>query len=339
MISDTGSRVEAMEGAARPSAKGAALPLLTSPPTEVAAGVFGMRILMVNVYFVATPTGWVLIDAGLPHTGPFIKTAAKQIFGADASPEAIILTHAHFDHVGALKDLLAQWPETPVYAHVLERPFLTGQSKYAPPDPWVGGTMSLASMTYPRGPIDIGDRLHDLPTDRTVPHLDDWRWLHTPGHSPGHVSLFREQDRTLVAGDAFVTAKQETLIGVLTQAPGIFGPPAYFTHDWEEAAESLRSIIDLHPAVAATGHGRALAEDDLSPRIDDLLQHFRERAIPKGGRYSTEPAVYNESGLVSVPPGRTPPLRYIAGAILVGGAVAIAASSLLSERGSRRPHA
>ena len=55
-----------------------------------------------------------------------------------------------------------------------------------------------------------------LPSDGTVPHLPDFKWIHTPGHTPGHISLFREKDQALIVGDAFVTVKQEYLYKVLT---------------------------------------------------------------------------------------------------------------------------
>ena len=109
-------------------------------------------------------------------------------------PEAIILTHGHFDHVGSLERLLQLW-DVPVYAHTLELPYLTGRSSYPPPDPLVGGgAMAWSSKLYPRGPIDLDGRAQALPDDHTVPGLPGWRWIHTPGHSPGHVSLVRESD-------------------------------------------------------------------------------------------------------------------------------------------------
>ena len=74
-----------------------------------------------------------------------------------ARPQAIILTHGHFDHTGAVEELLKNW-DVPVYAHPREMPYLTGQIKYPPPDPGVGGgLMSFISPLYPRGPVDISD--------------------------------------------------------------------------------------------------------------------------------------------------------------------------------------
>jgi glyoxylase-like metal-dependent hydrolase (beta-lactamase superfamily II) len=62
-----------------------------------------------------------------------------------------------------------------------------------------------------------------------VPGAPGWRWIPTPGHSPGHISLLRDSDRTIVAGDAFTTTKQESLVAALTQRAEIHGPPMYFT--------------------------------------------------------------------------------------------------------------
>lgn len=85
--------------------------------------------------------------------------------------------------------------------------------------------MASLSWAYPRGPIDLGDRVRALPGDGRVPGLPEWRWMHTPGHAPGHVSFFREADRTLIAGDAFITTKQESALAVLAQRPEVHGPP------------------------------------------------------------------------------------------------------------------
>jgi glyoxylase-like metal-dependent hydrolase (beta-lactamase superfamily II) len=141
----------------------------------------------------------VLIDAGLHGSAERIVHAAEELFGQGSRPAAIVLTHGHFDHVGALRDLALLW-DVPIYAHELELPYLDGRSAYPPPDPTVGGgVMAALSRLYPRGPIDVRDWLRTLPADGAVPGMAGWRWIHTPGHTPGS-QCFHVAER-LVSGD------------------------------------------------------------------------------------------------------------------------------------------
>jgi glyoxylase-like metal-dependent hydrolase (beta-lactamase superfamily II) len=269
---------------------------------QVAPGVWGMRIVFVNIYMVETgDKEWVLIDAGLYGSAGKIKRMAESLFGAGNPPKAIILTHGHFDHVGALQELIHTW-KVQVYAHLLELPYLTGHSAYPPPDPSVGGgLMSSLSFLYPKKPIQLGGYIHALSKDGHLPHMPDWMSIHTPGHAPGHIALFRGRDKVLIAGDAFVTTKQESALSVMFQKKVISGPPQYFTTNWLAAALSVKKLRDLRPEVAATGHGRPMYSEELHAGLDRLVNNFQQLAIPKHGRYVNEPAKTNEQGVQYVP--------------------------------------
>lgn len=283
-----------------------------------------IHILMVNAYLYGDPAvvgsrDWVLIDAGLPFSASQIIHAAERRFGPGASPQAIILTHGHFDHVGALADLLKRW-DVAVYAHELEIPFLSGRSDYPPPDPTVGGGfMARTAFLYPRHRYDFRPNLRRLPTDGTVPGMPGWRWVHTPGHSPGHVSLFRDADRVLIAGDAFCTQDQESLLGVVTEYPQIHGPPKYFTIDWSAARESVEMLNAMRPSVAATGHGVPMGGLRLQNELGELARRFDEFAVPPHGRYVNAPVFSDDKGVLAVPPPVSDP------AMKVGAVVALAA--------------
>jgi len=250
------------------------------------------RLAMVNVAYFGTPVGaqasnarWVLIDAGLPGMAGMITKTADRHFGERKPPAAIILTHGHVDHVGALEDLAEQW-DVPIYAHELELPYLNGTKSYPPPDPSVGGgLMSLTSSFFSRGPIDVSPWLRTLPADGAVPGMPGWRWIHTPGHTTGHVSLWRSDDKTLIAGDAFITTKQESAYAVATQRPELHGPPMYFTPDWDSARESVRRLSALAPELVVTGHGRPLRGEEMRSALATLARDFDQVAVPRHGKY------------------------------------------------------
>jgi glyoxylase-like metal-dependent hydrolase (beta-lactamase superfamily II) len=298
-------------------------------PERIAYGVYRLRTLLVNVYFITGSeelhSPWTLIDTGLPGYSGAIRRAAERTFGGP--PSQILLTHGHFDHVGGLPTLAERWG-VPVYAHPLEMPYLTGRSQYPPPDPTAGGgALAWTSAVNPRGPIDLGARVRILPEGGAVPGLPDWLWLRTPGHTPGHVSLYREGDGTLIAGDAVVTTKQESLLNVIAQREMVWRPPAYFTPDWIAARRSVQTIAALNPEVLATGHGRVLRGESMRRALRNLANGFDE-AMPSSGRYVPYPAVFDETGVVHVPPRvhMTPAARAVLGAAaLAAGLTLIAA--------------
>lgn len=238
------------------------------PMEEIADGIVGLRIAFVNVFGIEHGDGlWTLADAGLPFSATMISNWAEKHF--HNSPRAIVLTHGHFDHVSAAEELAGRW-NAPIFAHSAEFPYLTGKLEYPAPDFGVGGgVMSALSPLYPRGPVNLGDRLLALAEGEGAEDvLPGWRVIHTPGHTPGHISLFRASDRVLVAGDAFCTTKPESFFeAALAQRSELHGPPAYFTQDWNAAAASVEKLAKLNPAVVAVGHGKPLGNMIIADRL------------------------------------------------------------------------
>jgi glyoxylase-like metal-dependent hydrolase (beta-lactamase superfamily II) len=262
---------------------------------EITKDVYCYTTQIVNVCFIGNPeksSEWVLIDAGMPESTEKILSEAEERFGSDHHLKAIILTHGHFDHVGAIIDLIEKY-QISVYAHELEFPYLTGQSNYPEPDPSVeGGLVAKMSSLFPNEAIDIGEYLKPLPRDGSVPEMPGWKWIHTLGHTPGHISLFRQEDRLLIAGDAFITVKQDSLYKVITQKEEINGPPRYFTTDWPAAWESVKKLEALQPSVAITGHGSPMSGSLLSNGLTQLVSEFDQVAIPDYGKYVNKDKEY-----------------------------------------------
>lgn len=252
--------------------------------TELSPDLACLRLAIVNVVLIG-PAGagdraWVLVDAGIPGARDKIVTAAAARFGPEARPAAIILTHGHFDHVGALEALAEAW-DVPVFAHPREHGFLDGTQSYPPADTSAGGgLMTRLAPLFPRRPVDVGARLRALPEDGSLPFLPGWTWIPTPGHTPGQVALWQPATRTLLAGDAVITTGQESAYEVAAQTPELHGPPRYFTPDWAEAETSVQRLNALGPELLVSGHGPALAGPQMRRALDELTRNFRAIAVP-----------------------------------------------------------
>jgi glyoxylase-like metal-dependent hydrolase (beta-lactamase superfamily II) len=280
--------------------------LLNAKYFQVAQRIWGTRLLFVNIYMIVnrpgSAKGWVLIDTGLKGSSAKIIAMAEALFGPGTKPSAIILTHAHGDHAGGLPELLKHW-NVPVYAHRLEIPYLTGLSSYPPPDPFVGGgLMSLASVFFSVKPLNIRHRIRTIDVEEGIPELPDWKVIETPGHSPGHISLYLPVSSVLLAGDAIATTKAESAISVFNYTGKLCGPPKYFTMDWEAAASSVRKIAAVNPRTIAPGHGHVMRGRELQDALQELAENFEELAMPSSGRYLNNPAIANETGVTYVPP-------------------------------------
>ena len=287
-----------------------------------------MPISFANIYFVGRPGGsWVLVDAGVPGYAGQILAAAEARFGAGARPEAILLTHGHFDHVGSAEKLAEKW-DVPIYAHRLELPYLTGQSAFPPPDPTVGGAMAFLSRFIPARGCDLRPRVHELRANQ-LPGISGWEWLATPGHSPGHVSFFRPSDRVLLAGDAFATMNMDRWSGLISGEQVLSRAGAPFNVDWQATRASVKELAKLRPNVAGCGHGIPLCNADLPARMEAFAEKFRP---PRHGRYVRKPARTDEAGIISLPRAPFDPLPFATAAAIVMAGIALGAGYLDDKR-------
>ncbi len=246
----------------------------TPRSVEIAATEIASKVVLLgpwgrsqtNAYLVGDGASWILVDTGWGSDGPRIQAAVRSLLGPGLVPSAILLTHDHPDHGGSARELAEAWG-CPVYVHAAELPIATGD---------------FAAMARHAGPLDrwlilplmraIGDRRREAALARSslagvvralgprgaIPGVEEWEWVHTPGHTPGHVAYVRAGDRVVLSGDALLTLEVNTMAGLLRQRQGLSGPPWYTTWDREAAISSIATIADLEPNVLAGGHGLPL---------------------------------------------------------------------------------
>lgn len=233
---------------------------------EIAPGVYCVGPkgrTQTNVYLVGSGSSWALIDAGWASDGPAIRQAAEAVFGLDARPVAILLTHAHPDHAGAALELARLW-DCPVEVHPAELPVAEGdfaamKAAAGPLDTWLVLPLLRVMGERRRAAIIARSSLRGVVRafnpDAAVPGLPGWQCIPTPGHTPGHVSFFRPNDRVLISGDAVVTLRVNSVSGLLLGRPGLSGPPRYTTWSPPAARGSVAALARLEPRALAGGHG------------------------------------------------------------------------------------
>jgi glyoxylase-like metal-dependent hydrolase (beta-lactamase superfamily II) len=257
-------------------------------PYEFAPGVYQMPVgsgpLRGNVYFVRSGAGaasgagprprsaaraaWVLIDTGVPGCGPEIRAAAEGLFGAGAAPVAILITHAHPDHVGSALELSRDW-RCPVYVNGADARALGGRRHVRTLKESADLREYTAAPEAP-GEASAGDALRGA---LLVPGLPDWQGIPTPGHTRGHVAFFRAHDRVLIAGDAVVT-EVEPLSALFGKSATVCGPPWYFTWSRSRAKRAIARLAELEPLVVAGGHGRPQAGPELPAKLRELAADY-----------------------------------------------------------------
>lgn len=173
------------------------------------------------------PSCWI-IDAGFDPAPLIAAVRAHHL-----QPEALILTHAHADHIAGVDDVLAAFPGLPVWMHADEGHWL--QSPRDNLSAMMGVPISL--RTRPAGLLTHGQDLT----------LADSRWQvrHTPGHSPGSIVLINERDDLALVGD--------------TLFQGSVGRSDFPHSDAPTLAQSIRTqLYTLAPSLTVyPGHGPA----------------------------------------------------------------------------------
>jgi hydroxyacylglutathione hydrolase len=188
----------------------------------------------INVYLM----GDVLVDAGSRHAA---KRILRQLNGRTLATH--VVTHAHADHQGSSHEV-CEALRVPLWCGELDAEAIEdGRIRARMPSHPIN---SLIGMAFPGPPHPVARRL------REGDEVAGFEVLDTPGHSAGHISLWREADRTLICGDVFTN--MDTITGV----PGLHEPKRFFTPDPSRNRASMRRLAALEPALVCFGHGRPL---------------------------------------------------------------------------------
>ncbi|ANY65938.1 hypothetical protein BBD42_05260 [Paenibacillus sp. BIHB 4019] len=192
---------------------------------------FDLNIPLANGVWTITPTlisseeGNLLVDTGMPGmTQEMVSQMQAAGFSIDQLT-GIVLTHQDIDHIGNVSQMLELKPGIAVYAHAADKPYIEGKLPLIK-EPH---KMLEAFGTYEAASSDI---VTDIVSDgEQLDFAEGIVVIHTPGHTPGHISLYDRATKTLIAGDAMVVRGDQLL-----------GPNPMQTTDLDEAYQSLAKL-------------------------------------------------------------------------------------------------
>lgn len=232
-----------------------------------AKGVWRIRLAWTQAYVLANGADFMMVDSGTYWERWQLLGELKK--GGFTRCRGILLTHGHCDHAGNAAFLKSHF-DAPVWAHEIEAPFLETHLTYAPRGfrgvcpqgaMFVGG-----ELVYPVPRLALENYLHE--GDEIETPAGTWRVLHTPGHTKGHISYFRESDGVLISGDALLN------IIPFTQRNGLSIPAPLFNWNDARVFKSARRLTELNANMLLPGHGPPVTEQT-ADRIHQYIKTLR----------------------------------------------------------------
>lgn len=206
---------------------------------QVAPGVHllgGLPPYAINAYVVDD----VLLDAGTRFAYPLL---ARQLRRYRLRVHA--LTHAHPDHCGATHALCSRW-QLPLWCGATDAEAMERGTTDDLLPPSLANRLLNAFFGGPSHPVTRVLREGDP--------IGSFEVVHAPGHTPGHIALWRKADRTLILGDVLANAHP------ITQRVGLREPQIRFTLDPALNRRSARKLAQLQPRLVCFGHGPPLQD-------------------------------------------------------------------------------
>ncbi len=230
---------------------------------EIIPHVYQLVIRGVNIILIAEEE-LTLIDTGFRGSSTQITSFIRSLGRSAEEVSLIIITHNHFDHVGGLAEL-KKLTKAKVAAHRADMGDTEGQA------PYPGVTRRLLRLppfsalrsVFLLQPSEVDIQLAG---GEVFKPLGGLKVVHTPGHTPGSVSLFSPQNKLLIVGDALNKGHQTLHL-----------PPRMVSADLTQAIDSIKGIAQLDFDILCFGHGRPLTEDVRS-KMQDLVEKNKLRA-------------------------------------------------------------
>lgn len=210
---------------------------LIQSTSEIIPNVHQLTIRGTNVILIVEEK-LTLIDTGLRGSSPQITGFIRHLGRSLKEIGLIILTHKHMDHMGGLAEL-KQLTSAKVAIHKADISDSVFSVKSRDVDiPLAGG-----EVLQPLGGLEV---------------------IHTPGHTPGSISLFSQRNKLLIVGDA-LRKRRKTL----------YLPPKMVSSDLSQAVESVQRMAQLDFNILCFGHGLPLS-DGAHAKVQDLIERSKD---------------------------------------------------------------
>jgi glyoxylase-like metal-dependent hydrolase (beta-lactamase superfamily II) len=224
--------------------------------TQVSANVFHVAGSSVNWYLIRDGDALTLIDCGYPGDAEAVEASVREISHRPADIQAVLVTHAHVDHIGGLVSLSGRF-RIPVYVHPLELANARGtqREQASPMDvarrAWRPSVARWAVHVIRAGGTarPVLDQAQVFPTAGALDLPGAPLPIHCPGHTSGHVAYHLPEEGALVTGDALVAGH------AISARRGPQMLPEFFASSPGTALTSLTRLAEVDADLILPGHG------------------------------------------------------------------------------------
>jgi len=214
----------------------------------------------------------ILVDCGYAGFMPLLDEALHQQGLSLDSLTGLLITHHDIDHMGCAYELKQVYPRLKIYTSVWEEPYVTGQSKSlrlqqaedlfdSLSEEQKPGALVFQELLKTMQPVAVDAVFADNEAPAVLPGV---QIIHTPGHMPGHISLYLNTSRTLIAADALVY--QDGQLDIANPA---------FTLDLPEAIASVKKIQTLNVSTIICYHG-GIVSNGVALQLEQLMGRYRQ---------------------------------------------------------------